>query len=1089
MNIANNPDLGRRYRLDKELGRGGMGVVYRAYDRLTGDAVALKTVTTLAPTIAQDSTVGTDFRLRLAHEFKIAASLCHPYVIRVLDYGFDNDLLPYFTMQLLDSAQPLFEPGTPIAFEHTLRLLLQTLQALTYLHRNHVLHLDLKPENVLIVQQQVKVVDFGIAAIRGDTHADENENISGTLTYIAPELLMGTPPSPPSDLYAVGIMFYELLTGQHPFDTTTASTLVRDTLYTPPDLMHPDIPDYLVPILEKLLHKDPEERYQDAAQVLMDLQEVVDVDFPEETLSIRESFLQSAIFVGRDEILRDLNNAFRDANEKKGSLWLIGGENGVGKSRLLSELHTQTLVRGALVLRGQAVQTGGNAYHLWADVVRRLVVMTDITEQEASILKPLIADMDALLERNIPPAPPLEGSAAQDRLADTLEKILARQSQPLVILLEDLHWADHASLFLLKHLQQTVIGKNWLVVATYRDDEAPDLPEQFPSGFLARLMRLNTLEMSQLCQAILGSAGQRSDLLELLRRETDGNVLFMVEILRTLADEAGNLDRIQEMQLPESILSGGIVATIQHRLKRIPDYALYPLRLAAIMGRELDLTLLQTALPDLKLDKWLLDCNYASVLEVEGDEWHFNHNRMRDILIGETPPELTKELHRRTADAIIKLYGHNYAHPGAMALHLEQAGDYENAARWYLRAGKKAELAYAPQEAIHCYRQTLKYLPQTNEYQAQFLIVYDGLGKMLRWQAQFDEAHDIYATMRDLAQQLNDPAELSYAWTARALIGLSDVQNSQGKRDESSASALQARDIAELAGDSARTELTDALGNIAWGLYRKGEYAEAQAVAERGLHLSQSLNLSGQIGRNLNTLSIVHFMQGAADKATEYMQQALNIARELGDRRDIAIKLNNLGEFERLTGKYNEAIPFYTQALEIFQAIGYRDAELAILTNLGSVNVALRQYARAEEWLERVIERTAGTEWWGLSETYLSLAEARLAQGKGYDAIAAGVMALREGQKSGTPIFIGRVWRTLGRIADNVDEPIEVLDETYSVTQCYEKSYALFEEQGDEKEQITTLELWSDWEMQQGDVELGLNLQRQMTALQQKLNG
>ncbi len=1089
MSVAITPDLGRRYRLDKELGRGGMGIVYRAYDRLTGDAVALKTVTTLAPTIAQDSTVGADFRLRLAHEFRIAASLCHPYVIRVLDYGFDSDLLPYFTMQLLDSAQPLFEPGTTVSFENTLRLLMQTLQALTYLHRNHVLHLDLKPENVLIVQQQVKVVDFGIAAVRGETSDDENENISGTLTYIAPELLIGTAPSPPSDLYAVGIMFYELLTGQHPFDTTTASTLVRDTLYTPPDLTHPDIPDYLVPILEKLLHKDPEERYQDAAQVLVDLQEVIDADFPQETLSIRESFLQSAVFVGRDDILRDLNNAFRDASDNKGSLWLIGGENGVGKSRLLSELHTQTLVRGALVLRGQAIQEGGNAYHLWSEVVRRLVVMTDITDQEASILKPLIPDMDVLLEKTIPPAPFLEGSAAQDRLADTLEKILIRQRQPLVILLEDLHWADSASLFLLKHLQQNIIGTNWLLVATYRDDEVPDFPEQFPGILVSRLTRLTTTEMMLLCQAILGNAGQREDLLELLRRETDGNVLFMVEILRTLADEAGNLDRIQEMQLPESILSGGIVATIQHRLKRIPDYALYPLRLAAVMGRELDLRLLQTALPELKMETWLLDCNYASVLDVEGDEWHFNHNRMRDILIAETPSELTIELHRRTADAITKLYGDNYAQPGAMALHLEQAGDFEDAARWYLRAGKKAEWAYAPQEAIHCYRQALKYLPQTSAYLPQFLIVYDGLGKMLRWQAQFDEAYEIYSRMRDTAQQLQDPIELAHAWTARALIGLSDVQSSQGKRDDSYATALQARDLAESAGDSARNELTEALGNLAWGLYRKGEYAEAQAAAERGLQLSQELNLSGQIGRNLNTLSIVHFMQGAADTATDYMQQALNIARELGDRRDIAIKLNNLGEFERLTGHYHEAIPFYTQALEIFQAIGYRDAELAILTNLGSVHVALRQYAHAEEWLERVIERTAGTEWWGLSETYLSLADARLAQGKSYDAVTAGVMALQEGQKSGTPLFIGRVWRTLGRIADNIDEPVEVLGESYSVTQCYGKSYALFEEQADEKEQIATLELWSDWEMQNGDVELGINLQRQMMALQQKLNG
>lgn len=1081
MSSVDTPTVGRRYRLDKELGRGGMGIVYRAYDRLTGESVALKTVTTLAPLMIDNSTEGTDLRLRLAHEFKIAASLCHPYIIRVLDYGFGEDKHPYFTMQLLQNAEPLLKPGTQATFENTLELIIQTLQALTYLHRNQILHLDLKPENVLVIQRHVRVVDFGIATVRGTVSQDEN--LSGTLAYIAPELLMGAIPTPASDLYAVGIMLYELLTGVHPFDTTTASALVRDTLYTAPNLLHPAIPEYLIPVLEKLLHKESEQRYQDAAQVLEDLRDCVDFDFPAESKLIRESFLQSASFIGREQILQDLFAAYQATADNQGSLWFIGGENGVGKSRLLSELHTQLLVRGALLLRGEAVREGGNGYQLWEEVIRRLVVMADISEQEASILKPLVPDIDTLLEKSIPPAPPLEGSAAQDRLADTLENILSRQHTPVIILLEDLHWADPASLALLKHLYQHIAGKSWMIVATYRDDESPKLPEQFPDSKVVALSRFSNDEISNLCEAILGKDGQRDDLLRLLRRETDGNVLFIVEILRILADEAGQLDRIRHMQLPERIISGGIESVVQHRLQRVPEYALFPLQLAAVIGRELNLDLIKTALPDLNIDNWLLDCNYASVLEVEGDEWRFSHNRMRDSLVADLPADVVKDLHRRAADAILALYGSDYPQPGAMALHLDVAGDLLNAAWWYARAGKKAEEAYAPEEAIANYRQALKYLPETDAYHAQRLAIYAGLGKMLRWQAAFDDADTIYEQMRVLAENLQDKV-----YQARAWIGLSDVQMSQGKRDEAYASAEKARDIAESAGAAAHVELSESLGNIAWGLYRKGEFAAAATVAQRGLLLSQALQLAEQTARNLNTLSIVNFMQGSADVAQEYMQQALAIARERGDRRDIGIKLNNLGEFKRLMGEHAAAIPFYTQALDIFQSIGYRDAELATLTNLGSVNVALREYARAEEWLEKVIALTARAGWWGLPDAYLSLAEAQLAQGKTLDATGAGQMALQEGQKSGTPAFIARAWRTLGRIAAATEEDVVINNDRYSAVRCYQESLMISEEQGDEKEQLITLRLWADWEYEYGDEEIGANLTARAGTLETKIN-
>src|SRR5579859_570685 len=178
--------IAQRYRLLDEIGSGGMGVVYRAVDRLVGETVALKQVVIrpdflLFASRADDSN---DVRLALAHEFKTLASLRHPNIVSVLDYGFDAERQPFFTMSLLNSAQTIHQAGRNQTATVQFGLLTQFLQALVYLHRRGILHRDLKPANIMVSDGQVKVLDFGLAVARG-----EGKGLSGTLAYMAPEVL------------------------------------------------------------------------------------------------------------------------------------------------------------------------------------------------------------------------------------------------------------------------------------------------------------------------------------------------------------------------------------------------------------------------------------------------------------------------------------------------------------------------------------------------------------------------------------------------------------------------------------------------------------------------------------------------------------------------------------------------------------------------------------------------------------------------------------------------------------------------------------------------------------------------------------
>ena len=243
--VADNtvlPTINNRYRLIEPLGEGGMGAVYRAFDRLTGQTVALKRVLTSPENIRFESQSlasgdSTGLMLALALEFKTLASLRHPHIITVLDYGFDEDRQPFFTMSLLDEAKSLVKGGVGKSVVARVDLLIQTLQALAYLHRRGIIHRDLKPANVLVSDEnEVRVLDFGLSVMRGSTDERTEEETAGTLAYISPEVLQGHSAREASDLYAVGIMAYEMFTGKHPFNTNNIGRLVHDVLMTQPDL-------------------------------------------------------------------------------------------------------------------------------------------------------------------------------------------------------------------------------------------------------------------------------------------------------------------------------------------------------------------------------------------------------------------------------------------------------------------------------------------------------------------------------------------------------------------------------------------------------------------------------------------------------------------------------------------------------------------------------------------------------------------------------------------------------------------------------------------------------------------------------------
>src|SRR5262249_15978406 len=320
--------ISSRYEVINELARGTTASVFRVLDRLTGHVVTLKRLRTPASSTTTGE-AAREARLALAHEFRLLASLRHPNIISVLDYGFDGEGHPYFTMDLAENALTIIEAGAnrPIAMQ--IELLVQTLRALVYLHRHGIIHRDLKPPNIVVIGDQVKVLDLGLSVSRDDL--GESAGFAGTLTYMAPELLRGAPPSRQSDLYAVGMIAYELFTGEYPFKVDSAAQLHEALLNTPLPRPQDPVDSPLRPLLERLLARQPAARYQAAEQVLAALASAFGRPLIVETVATRESFLQTAPLVGRREELARLTTVVRAADAGNGAAWLVTGESGVGK--------------------------------------------------------------------------------------------------------------------------------------------------------------------------------------------------------------------------------------------------------------------------------------------------------------------------------------------------------------------------------------------------------------------------------------------------------------------------------------------------------------------------------------------------------------------------------------------------------------------------------------------------------------------------------------------------------------------------------------------------------------------------------------
>jgi serine/threonine protein kinase/tetratricopeptide (TPR) repeat protein len=942
-----------RYRIDALLGAGGMGVVYRAYDPTLERPLAIKVL----QSAAQDKRS----HARLLEEARSASALSHPNVCAIYEVGEEADCA-FIAMEYVEG-RTLSERLTdaPLTFEEAMSYALQIADALAHAHERGVVHGDLKTANIIVSGGgRIKVVDFGLARrhFGGQTPASTTSHaFRGTAYAMAPEQWRGERADNRSDVWAFGVLLYEMLSGARPFAQEPLPELMSAILQS----SLPPLPDNvrfgLRRIVERCLAKKPEQRYQrgnelrsalDATDAGSDAVRVSSTPGeleaswrvpPPPALEVLPSSLPSMVrLVGRESELATLMNAWRHAQAGQSQLVLVSGEPGIGKTRLTMEFARARYAEGASVLLGRCDEEALVAYQPFVEALGWYlrhcpVSLLQARLQEAGGEAELASLIPEIARRGLATPGPVESNpeGRRYRLFEAVANLLCliSRTRPLLVVLDDIHWADRPTLLMLRHLLRSSQRATMCLVATYRETE---LDRTHPlSEMLAEFRReeattrvaLSGLTSEQVKQFIhVWTGHELPRLTQLVFRNTEGNPFFIGEVLRHLS-ETGTLEQLElqtrrpvdELGLPE-----GVKEVVGRRLARLSEPCNRVLTLAAVIGREFSFSILQ-ALADSPEDVLLdiMDQAFGSKIVQDAPgvpgRYTFTHALIRETLYGELTAARRARLHQRVAQVLERLATSSRESLADIAYHYGQAasiGDVDKTVDYAIRAGEQAAAALALEEAARFYEialQALDFGPDDSTTKARQCNLRARRGHAFADVGQWAPARTEFEAALDLL----DPAErerrcellVELAHSAFWLLDTPGIWRFAGEALEI-ANTLQRDDL-----------WADAMGWMGSAHTADGDLLEAIETERQAL-----ARIGAQRSYALVRASLSRYWVGRTQESVEEAAQSAQAARSAQDPAFKVHALSHFGLSLTAAGRYDEAERIFDEARNVGKRYG-----------------------------------------------------------------------------------------------------------------------------------------------------------------------
>jgi tetratricopeptide (TPR) repeat protein len=930
-----------RYELLRLLGEGGKKRVYLTRDSLLEREVALALI--------KAEGLDASARARVLREAQAMGRLgAQPNIVTVFDLG-EEQGRPYLVTELMAGGdlEDLLEraPDRRLPVAQVLELGKGICKGIAFAHEQGLIHRDLKPGNVWLTKDgQPKIGDFGLALPLERSRLTQEGTIVGTVAYLPPEQALGGEVTPRADLYSLGALLYELLTGRPPFLGGDPVSVISQHINTPPvapSWHAPDCPRALEALVLRLLAKDPSERPPSAGDVLAALEaiDVTDTMQPAEPGQGEARALDSlagGVFVGRREELGQLKAGLEGALSGEGRLVALVGEPGIGKSRTALELATYSRLRGAQVLWGRCYESeGAPPYWPWVQAIRSYVRERDPEQlrSEMGVGAAEIAEVVPDIRQRLPDlgeAPTFEDpQQARFRLFDSLTAFLksAARTQPVVLVLDDLHWADEGSLRLLEFVARELAGARLLLIGTYRDVEvsrrhrlSQTLAELTREHLFERLLLrgLSEEDVGRFVEATCGISPP-AELVRAVHTQTEGNPLFVTEVVRLLVQEGeltpGLLDGRESwsIRIPE-----GVREVIGRRLERLSERCNETLMVASVIGREFGLDQLERLIDDLSEDRLLevleeaLSARVIEELPRAPSRYQFAHALIQETLAEELSLTRRVRLHASIAEALEELYGEDAdQHAAELAHHFGEAQTLlgpHKLVRYSLIAAESALAAHAHEQALAHFQRALA-AKESEAMDDETAALYFGLGRAQLAALERYELEPAVTSLRRAFEHYAQSGDISRAVTVAAhpipfSLGLGYTNFAE----------LIAHALNLVSPDSHEAGRLLAQHGLYSGLV-EADYDAARQAFQRAQSIAQSQG-DGALERttlaNAAWVDVWHFrLQDGLEKglgAIELAGPAADEHTEIGARRSVGWALTATGEREQVRSHTVEAL-------------------------------------------------------------------------------------------------------------------------------------------------------------------------------------